>query len=99
MHEVASRVALPPADTWGMHGDVGTGWWVVTETPMAVLQRRFAEGVTSAEDSEQRRELLADAVATAPGAPVGESDASLAGSGESPSVAGRPASGRAGAYA
>ena len=26
-------IALPAADTWGMHGDIGTGWWIV----MAVM--------------------------------------------------------------
>jgi putative membrane protein len=28
---------LPIADTWGMHGDVGTGWWIVMVVGMAVF--------------------------------------------------------------
>jgi putative membrane protein len=114
MRDLANAVALPVADTWGMHGDVGTGWWIVlmvgmavfwgavvlagvwllrgalqgrhpesTDTPMDVLQRRFAEGVISAEDFEQRRKLLADADAVAPEERAGNADASLAGAGRS----------------
>ena len=29
--------ALPLADTWGMHGDVGAGWWVVMVAGMVVF--------------------------------------------------------------
>lgn len=95
MGEVMKTVALPVADAWGMHGDVGAGWWIVmivgmavflgavilaavwltrgalsggradaTETPNDVLQRRFAQGVITAEDYEQRRKLLAEHGAT-----------------------------------
>ena len=84
------------ADTWGMNGDVGTGWmvammigmvlfWVVVilgivwlvrdgigreqrrhgeappareETPLAILDRSFAEGAVSVEDYRTRREIL-----------------------------------------
>lgn len=89
-----TAMAIPIADTWGMHGDdVGIGWWVVmmigmvlfwgaiilgivwlvrgsghgwgsaargtpTETPLAILERRFAEGAISAEDYWERREVL-----------------------------------------
>ena len=37
MHELANAVALPMADAWGMHGDVGTGWWIVMIAGMAVF--------------------------------------------------------------
>ena len=86
--------AIPLADTWGMHGDVGAGWmvlmmavmvlfwgavifgivWlirgtirgvttsgdalVVRETPLEVLERRFAEGAISPEEYRERREVL-----------------------------------------
>lgn len=84
---IASTVPL--ADTWGMHGDIGTGWWIVMvvvmvlfwgaiilgilwlvrggldgwrgarrETPLDVLERRFAEGTISVEDYHERREVL-----------------------------------------
>ena len=82
------------ADTWGMHGDVGAGWWVVMmvamvlfwgaivaalvwlirgvtrggstpgerlvtrESPVEILERRFAEGEITAEDYRARREVL-----------------------------------------
>lgn len=29
--------AVPLADAWGMHGDVGTGWWVVMVAGMVVF--------------------------------------------------------------
>ena len=29
--------ALPLADGWGMHGDVGTGWWIVMMVGMALF--------------------------------------------------------------
>lgn len=29
--------AMPLADTWGMHGDVGAGWWVVMVVGMVVF--------------------------------------------------------------
>ena len=82
------------ADTWGMHGDVGTGWmilmmalmvlfwggiifgvawwirgatwgWsqpresrVTRESPVEILERRFAEGAISPEDYRARRDVL-----------------------------------------
>ena len=85
---------LPLADSWGMHGDVGAGWWVVMmvvmvlfwgaivaafvwlirgltragstpgerhvsrESPVEILERRFAEGEITAEDYRARREVL-----------------------------------------
>ena len=87
--------AVPLADAWGMHGDVGAGWWIVMmvamllfwgavifgvvwlirgiarggsapgerhvsrESPVEILERRFAEGEISAEDYRARREVLA----------------------------------------
>lgn len=30
-------LALPPADTWGMHGDVGTGWMIGMSVMMVVF--------------------------------------------------------------
>ena len=81
--------AIPLADTWGMHGDVGSGWmalWMVLfwaaivlgivwmaragargdapavpaarESPVEILERRFAEGAISVEDYHARREVL-----------------------------------------
>ena len=35
--DMTLATALPLADTWGMHGDVGTGWWVVMVAAMAVF--------------------------------------------------------------
>lgn len=85
---------LQVADTWGMHGDVGTGWmllmmalmvlfwgaiilgiaWLIRgatqgasapvegavtrESPLEILERRFAEGAISPEDYQARREVL-----------------------------------------
>lgn len=85
---------LPVADTWGMHGDVGTGWmllmmalmvlfwgaiilgiaWLIRgatqsasappesgvtkESPLEILERRFAEGAISPKDYQARREVL-----------------------------------------
>lgn len=82
------------ADSWGMHGDVGAGWWIVMmvpmvlfwgaiifgviwlargatrggpafgerlearESPVEILERRFAEGEISADDYRARREVL-----------------------------------------
>ncbi len=82
-------IKLPTADAWGMHGDVGAGWWVVMmigmalfwgavilgivwlvrdglegrqrsghETPLAILDRRFAEGALSADEYHERRNVL-----------------------------------------
>lgn len=86
-------LAVPLADSWGMHGDVGAGWWVFMmvvmllfwgaiiagivwlirgaawghsvperpvskETPIEILDRRFAEGEISEEDYLARREVL-----------------------------------------
>ena len=28
---------VPLADTWGMHGDIGTGWWIVMVVGMVVF--------------------------------------------------------------
>ena len=84
---IASTVIL--ADTWGMHGDIGAGWWIVMmvgmvvfwaavilgivwfargsldgsrqerrETPMEILERRFAEGGISADEYHERREAI-----------------------------------------
>jgi len=84
-------LAIPLADNWGMHGDVG-GWWMIVmmplmllfwagivfgivwiarggldgrredrrETPSEILERRFAEGAISAEDYNERREVIAN---------------------------------------
>ncbi len=30
-------IGLPVADAWGMHGDVGAGWWVVMMIGMALF--------------------------------------------------------------
>ena len=93
--------AIPLADAWGMHGDVGAGWWIVMmvamllfwgavifgvvwlirgiarggsapgerhvskESPVEILQRRFAEGEISAEDYRARREVLEGGTAQA----------------------------------
>ena len=92
---------LPLADSWGMHGDVGAGWWIVMmvvmvlfwgaiiaaviwlirgvtrggstsgeslvsrESPVEILERRFAEGEISAEDYRARREVLEGGTAEA----------------------------------
>jgi putative membrane protein len=87
---VDSAYNVPLADTWAMHGDIGTGWWIVMvgamvvfwgaiilgvvwllrgafdrwparrrETPTEILERRFAEGAISAEEYQERREILA----------------------------------------
>jgi len=86
--------AIPLADSWGMHGDVGAGWmalmmalmvlfwgaiiigivWVIrsatrgepsagktppsNESPVEILERRFAEGALTSEDYRARREVL-----------------------------------------
>jgi putative membrane protein len=96
--------ALPLADSWGMHGDVGAGWWIVMmvlmvlfwgaviagivwlirgvtrggsasgervvtrESPVEILERRFAEGEITAEDYRARREVLASGTAEPEGA-------------------------------
>ncbi len=93
--------AIPLADTWGMHGDVGAGWWIVMmvlmvlfwgaiifgvvwlirgvtrggsapgerlvsrESPVEILERRFAEGEITAEDYRARREVLVGGTAEA----------------------------------
>ena len=94
---MTAALLLPTADTWGMHGNVGAGWWIVmvvgmgvvifvafwlvrgasqggsdrtTDTALDVLQRRFAEGTISVEDYEQRRQLLVESDAAAPGQTV-----------------------------
>ena len=95
---------LPVADTWGMHGDVGTGWmllmmalmvlfwgaivlglaWLIRgategasappesgvtrESPLEILERRFAEGAVSPEDYQARREVLVSGSAESKGA-------------------------------
>ena len=95
---------LPVADTWGMHGDVGTGWmllmmalmvlfwgaivlgiaWLIRgatqgasappergvtkESPLEILDRRFAEGAVSPEDYQARREVLVSRGAESKGA-------------------------------
>jgi putative membrane protein len=86
--------AIPLADTWGMHGNVGWGWmtammifmvlfwgalifgivWLVRgtawgrsthgepptskESPLDILDRRFAEGDITEDDYRARREVL-----------------------------------------
>jgi uncharacterized membrane protein len=80
--------AIPLADTWGMHGDVGAGWmilmmsvmvlfwgavifgmvWLIRgaptvaskESPVEILERRFAEGAITPEDYRARRDVLVD---------------------------------------
>jgi putative membrane protein len=88
--------ALPLADSWGMHGDVGAGWmvlmmvlmvlfwgaivfgvvWLIRgvarggsapgealagrESPVEILDRRFAEGEITPEDYRARREVLVE---------------------------------------
>ena len=95
--------AIPLADTWGMHGDVGAGWmilmmslmvlfwgavifgivWLIRgatrgdsppgstvaskESPLEILERRFAEGAISPEDYRARRDILVDGPAQANG--------------------------------
>ncbi|HET8652172.1 MAG TPA: SHOCT domain-containing protein [Gaiellaceae bacterium] len=34
---MATVLALPAADTWGMHGDVGTGWMIGMSVMMVVF--------------------------------------------------------------
>ena len=82
---------FPLADAWGMHGDIGAGWWIVMviamvlfwgvvilvgarllrgaydgwprarhESPLDILERRFAEGASSVEDYRERRAILAN---------------------------------------
>ena len=94
---------LPVADTWGTHGDVGTGWmllmmalmvlfwgaiilgiaWLIRgatrgalapresgvtrESPLEILERRFAEGAISPEDYQARREVLVSGPAESKG--------------------------------
>ncbi|HEU5277697.1 MAG TPA: hypothetical protein VFU26_02210 [Gaiellaceae bacterium] len=88
--------AIPLADTWGMHGDVGWGWmigmmalmvlfwgglivgivWLIRgtvdgrpgkrkETPLEVLEHRFAEGAISVDDYYARRDVLTNGTAGA----------------------------------
>ena len=95
--------AIPLADTWGMHGDVGAGWmilmmslmvlfwgavifgivWLIRgatrgdsprepvvaskESPLEILQRRFAEGAISPGDYRARRDVLVDGPAQSNG--------------------------------
>ena len=95
--------AIPLADTWGMHGDVGTGWmilmmslmvlfwggiifgivWLIRgaargdsprepavaskESPLDILERRFAEGAFTPEDYRARRDVLVDGPAQSNG--------------------------------
>ena len=104
---------LPVADTWGMHGDVGTGWmllmmalmvlfwgaiiagivWlirgatqgasappasgVMRESPLEILERRFAEGDIPPEDYQARRQVLVNGTAESKG--PRQSDALTAG--------------------
>lgn len=86
---------IPVADSWGMHGDIGAGWWIVMvtmmvlfmgammwmmmrgmsggslhdtppssdrfvtrESPVEILERRFAHGDISIEEYRARREAL-----------------------------------------
>jgi putative membrane protein len=80
---------LPLADGFDMHGDFGSGWWVVMmvgmlifwglvivgavwlvrefmhgretsgpDTPLALLDRRFAAGEISAEEYRERKAVL-----------------------------------------
>jgi putative membrane protein len=83
--------AIPLADAWGMHGDVGAGWWIVMmvvmllfwgaiiagvvwlirgaswggsakrESPVEILERRFAEGEITEEAYRARRDVLVNA--------------------------------------
>lgn len=91
---MTTALAVPLADSWGMHGDVGAGWMIVMgaamvlfwgavliglvwlirglaggwpasgatavsrESPVEILDRRFAEGTISTEDYQARREVL-----------------------------------------
>jgi putative membrane protein len=34
---MSTAVTVPLADTWGMHGDVGTGWWIVMAAFMVLF--------------------------------------------------------------
>jgi len=36
---------VPLADTWGMHGDIGTGWWIVMVVAMVVFWGAVIIGV------------------------------------------------------
>jgi putative membrane protein len=96
---------VPVADSWGMHGGNGSGWWIVgaalmmlfmgammwmmmrgmgggsspgssapsgrpamKESPVDILERRFAEGEISAEDYRARRDILVNRTAESNGA-------------------------------
>jgi putative membrane protein len=101
--------AIRLADAWGMHGDVGAGWWIVMmvfmvlfwggiifgiawlvkgsirgsstpaerpatkESPVEILERRFAEGAISPEDYRTRLEVLAKGRPEPKGGDNGES--------------------------
>jgi putative membrane protein len=94
---------VPLADSWGMHDDIGAGWWIVMmigmllfwgavilgivwlirggawgksastetpvskETPVEILERRFAEGAITPEDYRARRAVLVNGAATTKG--------------------------------
>ena len=36
---------IPLADTWGMHGDIGTGWWIVMMVAMVLFWGAIILGV------------------------------------------------------
>ena len=36
---------IPLADTWGMHGDIGTGWWIVMMVGMVLFWGAVILGV------------------------------------------------------
>ena len=99
--------AIPLADAWGMHGDVGAGWmvlmmvlmvlfwgaiifgvvWLIRgvarggsppgkhvsrESPVEILERRFADGEITAEDYRARRDVLVSGPAEPETAPQAE---------------------------
>ncbi len=86
---MVALIGGPLADAWGMHGDLGAGWWAVMavgmvlfwavvilglvwlvrdgiqrwqrrdqQTPLAILDRRLAEGALSFDEYHQRRDVL-----------------------------------------
>ena len=38
-------LAVPPADAWGMHGDIGAGWWIVMMIGMFLFWAAIILGV------------------------------------------------------
>lgn len=60
MRDVIGMVAVPVADSWGMHGDVGVGWWFVMVIGMVAFWGAVILGIIwLLRDARQRSHTVA----------------------------------------